>query len=70
MNYIEIKKQLEESLLYSQSEQCLVNEKISLSQIYSDKTEDEIDAMARENISASINILKRHIQYLEQCLKR
>lgn len=65
MSDAEVYNQLNQSLSYNQTDEALINEKNSLRLIYKDLSEDELEAMAKEELSKSIEILKKQYQSIK-----
>ena len=65
MNDAEVNNQLNKSIAYNQREDALINEKITLRSIFKDLSEDELEAMAKENLLKSTEKLKKQCQSIK-----
>ncbi|MBQ3720537.1 MAG: hypothetical protein IJM92_14920 [Fibrobacter sp.] len=66
INDKEVKAQLNQSLSYNYSEDALINEKISLKSTFPDLSEEDLDAMAKENLSQSTKQLNEQRQSIKE----
>ena len=66
INDKEVKAQLNQSLSYTYSEDALINEKISLKSTFPDLSEEDLDAMAKENLSQSTKQLNEQRQSIKE----
>ncbi|SHH04565.1 hypothetical protein SAMN05720761_1083 [Fibrobacter sp. UWCM] len=66
INDKEVKAQLNQSLAYNYSENVLINEKISLKSTFPDLSEEDLDAMAKENLSQSTKQLNEQRQSIKE----
>lgn len=65
MNDVEVENRLNQSLLYNQSEEALINEKNALRPFYKGLSEEELETMAKENLLKSSESLKKQIQSIK-----
>lgn len=66
MNDAEVNGQLNQSLSYNYSEDSLTNEKISLKSTFLDLSEEDLNAMAKENLSKSTKQLNKQRQSIKE----
>ncbi len=65
MNDVEVENRLNQSLLYNQSEEALINEKNALRPFYKGLSEEELETTAKENLLKSSESLKKQIQSIK-----